>query len=172
MSAMNVEELYRRELEDLQALWEAGMWPALAVAINYCHAVQIPHPEWLDLAMQNILQDHYHFAARARKGAHSTPKGRLTMDYAQYLRWRAVRAVLREHGLTELPNQRGRPLPGTITRAMLLKEAEARLREWGKLGLAKPRVGDFAKGLARSFKEVGQSRAKGELRFKFEDVSL
>ena len=85
---MKAEELYARELEKYHAMWDAGMWPALAEAVHYCHTVQIPLPEWLGLAVLNIIQDHYEIAPSVEgKGAYTIPKGRLTMDYAHFLRW-------------------------------------------------------------------------------------
>lgn len=164
MSRMTAQELYDKELAELREIWEAGHLIGLFDAVRYCATVNLPLPEWANLGVLNIIQHHHH-AGVGDEGAHGSPKGRFAMDYAHYLRWRAVRSVLLMNGLTALPTGRGRPPAGAPTAKELLQQA-LRFLENQK----EARLGHEPREIQKSFRLVENSREAGEARFKFENL--
>jgi hypothetical protein len=160
MMGPTAQEYHERKLAEFKERWDAGHWNALHDAVRFCQTLDLLLPRWVARAVLNIIQNHYHDGARGRDGAHGSIKGRVTMDYAHYRRWCALRRVLQVHGLKELPTRRGRPREGALTAKSLLDEAS------NALGVerAQPRE------IADSFRLVEKSRAVGEARFKFEPV--
>src|SRR6266513_2477953 len=131
---------------------------ALWDAVGYCRAADLPLPDWATVAVQNIIRDHFELA-KGNRGRTGGIKGRLKADYAHYNRWNAVKTVLNIHDLSELPDRRGRPVPGKLTADPLLREAKTFLKGSAKHG--------GLEQIRKSFRIVENSLAAGEARFNF-----
>lgn len=162
---MKARDYHASQLAKMQPLWEAGMWPALFDAVRYCAAAEIPLPEWVALAVLNLIQDRFHDgSAGGVEGAYGDVKGRLRMDYAHYLRWQALDFIMMMNGVDHLPAGRGRKPAGAISKRKLIEEATAFLN-----GRRTARVGD-GRQIEESYLLVDKSRKLGEKRFAFDDL--
>lgn len=162
---MTPAEYHEQQLEKLHRLWDAGNWPALFQTVRYCGASDIPLPEWASLAVLNMIQDRFHDGSGGgADGAHGSLKGRLKMDYAHYLRWKALSWAMALNLVSELPAGRGRKPAGAVTKSHLLKEAADQLR-----GQGLARAGD-GRQIEESYRLVDASRCSGEKRFAFDDL--
>lgn len=162
---MKIEDYHDKQLAKLRDLWKAGMHPALFQAVYYCAGSKIPLPEWASLAVLNMIQDRYHDgSAGGSDGAWGSPKGRMKMDYAHYLRWNALGWTMLFNFVSELPEARGRRKSGSITKRRLLDETAERLK-----GQKLARAGD-GRQIEESFRLVETSRRAGEKRFAFDDL--
>jgi hypothetical protein len=167
MIPLAAQELYDRELDNFRRLFDTAggtRWLALFNAIKYCHTVQIVLPEWTIKAIMQLIQDR-HFADHdtSMGGGYSSTSGRLNMDYAHFLRWRAVKLKLQMEGMNDLPSRRkGRPKPGDITKVAVLKQAAIALRG-NRLARAQSE-----REIETSYRVVQASLSKGEARFMFD----
>lgn len=160
---LNAAEYHRQELDVFRRLFEeAKMWRALFNAVEYCHAVEMPLPEWAAIAVLNLIQDR-HFAD-GEAGGYGSAAGKNSMDYAHFLRRNAVRGALRQHDLEDLPDRgRGRPSAQSgITKAAVLREAMDLLKG-NRLARA-----TSAAQMEESFRLVEESLKRKEMRFRFD----
>jgi len=162
---MTPEEHHAAELDALRIRWQAGIWPALFEAVEYCQVTEQVLPRWAALAVLNLILAAYHDGTTGNRGAHASERGRLKMDLAHYLRWSVVRLCLQLHDLTELPApRRGRPGAWQPSETALLKEAAELLK-----GNRSAKAGSL-KTLRESFELVEASKARGEHRFSFDGL--
>jgi hypothetical protein len=154
---------WKRDLDDFRKQFcDAGWWPALFDAVEYCQKVSIPLPEWAAVAVLNLIQERHFEDGKA--GGYGSAHGKFSMDYAHYLRWQAVGHALQTKGLVDLPAQQrpGRPKVTAYGKKAILEQAKEWLRD-------KP----FGRGQSReqieeSFHIVTKSIKAGEARFRFD----
>ena len=107
---MTPEEFYEQELGARKKAWDSGSYPALFEAVACCGMWQIPLPEWaVDPVLNAIKYVYDNKPVDGVGGGYTSHRGRTGIDYAHYLRWRAVKNQLEARRLTELPSSRGRP---------------------------------------------------------------
>jgi hypothetical protein len=128
------------------------------------HTAEIPLPEWAALEVLNLIREHHFAGGGGQPGAYNGTKGKFNMDYAHWLRWKAVAEALRQNRLTELPQgRRGRRRkddpPG---RTAILEQAAGRIADANRWpGSVTSRQ------LGASYELVKASRQAGERRFDF-----
>lgn len=157
-------KVYDDDLDELKAIWDENRWwPALGNVVQYCHTVEIPLPEWAALEVFNLIREHHFAGGAGQPGAYNGTKGKFNMDYAHWLRWKAVTVALGQNRLSDLPEgKRGRRRkddpPG---RSAILNQAADALK-----GNPLARHRDHRQ-IGASYELVRVSRLSGERRFDF-----
>jgi hypothetical protein len=170
---MTPQEFYDERLAAWKKAWDGGIYPAIFETIGYCNIWKIPLPEWaVDPMLHAIRYAYDNEPVAADGGGYSSRRGRTSMDFAHFLRWRAVKNQLFAHGLKELPSSPGRPSKAhpRPTKDAILKAA-ASVLQLNDVRKETSRVDRELEALEESYREVEASREAGEGRFLFDELT-